>query len=1056
MDPGLDPRLRDPTGVGLRPGPPATPTQVPKPLATTHLPSHPSQAAQAHAQSQSQSQSQTQSQQGNPNVYQQHHHHQQHALPSYAHGQHSHSAHSQTYPQAQAHPHALAQTPSPPYTHASHGSHGSSSYTPQNTLTPIGTGNGNGGGHQQQQQTPQQQQQQQTPQQQQRGGSSGPVTPEGNSGDPNDPKKQRACESCRGLKVRCEPDATNPEGPCKRCAKAGRACVVTQPTRKRQKKTDNRVAELEKKIDALTASLQATRGGAPHPMSSPEVGSVSASGADTTGGPLGRGAEGSTVSATSDGGGGSGPGLGTTSLAVRDWASQVRETVRERSSSTGQRQSASQNLSSYGTIDINIKEYSPPGPNHKRKHGDEDMKNVSIPPLQPPEDEPPDVVDRCIITMAQADELYKRYTEQMAPHLPAVVFPPEMTAADLRATKPILFHAVMAAASSEWPSIQKVLTKELMQVFADKVIVFGQKSLELVQALHVAVIWYWPPENFEELKFYQLVHVSAIMAIDIGLGRRKQAKGGFRKHMPGGPADHPLKKNAPPDPTALEARRTWMACYFLATNTSMALHRPNLVRWTPFMAECVDVLQSSPDAAPTDKYFCHMIFTHKLAEEVGVLLSMDDPASMPSISDSRTQYALKGFERDMDRYKSQLPPDMLKPTLRMAFNVLNLYMHEIATHNDFQVTEDFKQMPPNADTFRETYSSVAPLTPAHINAISACLAAIDGIFEVFVSLDPLEIRCLPVYNFVRVAYAVVVLIKMYFAAASPKSELGKVISKDNMRVEMHLEKLLAVFHAVAADNKSRPATKFMLVLVMLRSWFHKQKQNQPGAAGPSGDNMKMASAADGISIPSQAERNCGAPPARSSEYPTTNTPLQLLSEVATNENAATPRTTNPDLLPSVNSNTGPWYNNHAPGGSRPPPQAYGMYDHDTPASAGADSGPSPATNLVSAGMVAMNPGPQEPQPSGFVVPWLNNNFAADFDYATLGDDFAQAMDWSLEELADGNLGSGMESGMRYFMSEPPWFSQMQQNMALGAGMVDSMGVQGGSVPPGPQGGMYPY
>jgi len=74
-------------------------------------------------------------------------------------------------------------------------------------------------------------------------------------GGPLDPKRSRACEACRGLKVKCEPDPNNPDLPCKRCAKANRNCVVTQPSRKRQKKTDSRVAELEKKIDALTATL---------------------------------------------------------------------------------------------------------------------------------------------------------------------------------------------------------------------------------------------------------------------------------------------------------------------------------------------------------------------------------------------------------------------------------------------------------------------------------------------------------------------------------------------------------------------------------------------------------------------------------------------------------------------------------------------------------------------------------------------------------------------------------------------------------------------------------
>ena len=268
-----------------------------------------------------------------------------------------------------------------------------------------------------------------------------------------------------------------------------------------------------------------------------------------------------------------------------------------------------------------------------------------------------DVVDREVLSMTLAGELFARYTTQMCQHLPGVVFPAGTTVSELRAAKPILFLSVMAAASSEMPGLQRILTKELMQVFAEKIIIDGQKSLELVQALHVAVIWYWPPERFEELKFYQLVHVAAVMAIEIGLGRKKQARGGFRKHIATAWKDHPLR-NTPPDPTTIEARRTWLTCYFLATNTSMALHRANLIRWTPFMAECMDVLESSPEAAPTDKYLCSLVWTHKLAEEVGIQFSMDDAAYTPNIADSRTQYALRGFERELERYSSSIPREL--------------------------------------------------------------------------------------------------------------------------------------------------------------------------------------------------------------------------------------------------------------------------------------------------------------------------------------------------------------------------------------------------------------
>ncbi len=92
----------------------------------------------------------------------------------------------------------------------------------------------------------------------------------------------------------------------------------------------------------------------------------------------------------------------------------------------------------------------------------------------------------------------------------------------------------------------------------------------------------------------------------------------------------------------------------------MALHRPNLVRWTPFMAECVEVLQSSPEAAPTDRYLCHLVWTHRMAEDVGLQFAMDDPSVVVNLTDPRTQYALRGFERELDKYRASMPADEMQ------------------------------------------------------------------------------------------------------------------------------------------------------------------------------------------------------------------------------------------------------------------------------------------------------------------------------------------------------------------------------------------------------------
>jgi Fungal specific transcription factor domain len=260
--------------------------------------------------------------------------------------------------------------------------------------------------------------------------------------------------------------------------------------------------------------------------------------------------------------------------------------------------------------------------------------------------------------MEVATQMFNRYVDEMAPHMPAVIFPPGTTAADIRKSKPTLFLSILSAGSStNHPEIQRTLTKEVMQIYANKIICNGEKSIELVQSLLISTIWYWPPDHFEELKFYQLVHLAAVMAIDLNIGRKNKSNK-FRTTIVGLWRDSTLRRSPFPDPEALECRRVLLTCYFLCCSTSMGLRRPNLVRWTSYMTECVEVLETSPEAAPSDKFLCQWVRSQKIAEEVGTQFSMDDPFATVTISDPKVQYALKGFERDLQLWSDRIPKDI--------------------------------------------------------------------------------------------------------------------------------------------------------------------------------------------------------------------------------------------------------------------------------------------------------------------------------------------------------------------------------------------------------------
>ncbi|KLU85074.1 hypothetical protein MAPG_04106 [Magnaporthiopsis poae ATCC 64411] len=806
-----------------------------------------------------------------------------------------------------------------------------------------------------------------------------PVAAAAPGGEPDqagDPKKPRACESCRGLKVRCDPDPADPEGSCRRCAKAGRSCVVTQPTRKRQRKTDSRVTELEKKIDALTASLHAAR-------------------------------------------------------------------------------------------------RPPAGDDH-----------VVLPPLLPHP-----AASLSPTPAAKAGGADDRVST--SPTEPSAAYnSPLNTASQTRRS-----HS--AAASGAGP---------------DAASMHASSSAPSSAAAAAAAV--------------------APVASAVEPPNHPASTSDWRPVLSGNPIH-----TTPGTPTHVNA---------YASNTSMTLHRPNLIRWTPFMTECLEVLQSSPDAAPTDPYFCHLVWTHRLAEEVGIQFNMEDPTAVIDLADPRTRHAIKGFERDIERYRAAVPPALMRPSLNLGFHVLSLYMHEIALRSEEGIEEIRPGMGPpgaggcvgggaaredgnsnqglnkscgnksetdvlrdggssgiangNADGGSSTSNSsnsgpnssaAAPLTPAHIQALSACIMAIDGIFDAFLGMTPEEVRCLPVFNFVRVAYATVVLIKMHFAAARPDSEMGRIIKHEDLKVDQHLGSLLEKFRLAGEGDRSRPAAKFHLVLSMLRSWFQKQgratkarsagaaeedsrdsgvgatagtpceERDHPHRAPPPAQSGHQGAPSSNTSNSSNNSKNTNtyAPPSRPLDVgpaghqqpqqteqvqPTfvANTPLQVLSELATNDARGV----------TVPGTTGRFPGGSAPSWvTNPPISQPFMYDPDAAdAVANRGGGVERESGGAFSQHEARGQTRQPPQLQPQQQQWMGS---ASIDPGNFGDGVVQAMDltygggltlfgsgdamYNFDGAASASLDAGgfgdLGTSMRNFgVAEPLWFGSFLESTGMDA------------------------
>lgn len=129
-----------------------------------------------------------------------------------------------------------------------------------------------------------------------------------------------------------------------------------------------------------------------------------------------------------------------------------------------------------------------------------------------------DVIDRGVISLELADTLINIHARDLMKFCPAVVFPAGTIASELRRSKPVLCLSVIAAASIVVDAgVAAVLNREMIQLYADQLFIQAEKSLELIQALLLMTVFYYPPDSPSKLQHYQYINIAATMALEIGL-----------------------------------------------------------------------------------------------------------------------------------------------------------------------------------------------------------------------------------------------------------------------------------------------------------------------------------------------------------------------------------------------------------------------------------------------------------------------------------------------------------------------------------------------------------
>lgn len=171
-----------------------------------------------------------------------------------------------------------------------------------------------------------------------------------------------------------------------------------------------------------------------------------------------------------------------------------------------------------------------------------------------------------------------------------------------------------------------------------------------------------------------------------------------------------------------------------------------------------------------------------------------------------------------------------------AHHVVNLFVHESAMSVDCR-SNDISMSPSHNDL---PTSALAPL----IDALSACIHSIHQSLDAILSVDVERLTCLPTVVIARTSYPVVSLIKIYSLLTASETRIGQVIDMQSLRVEYYLDRVIAHYRAAAALDSGRGPAKFGYIIMMLRNWFVKKKENGPALREIFGAEMRTDTPSD--------------------------------------------------------------------------------------------------------------------------------------------------------------------------------------------------------------------
>ncbi|KAL4783306.1 hypothetical protein BJX76DRAFT_368549 [Aspergillus varians] len=359
----------------------------------------------------------------------------------------------------------------------------------------------------------------------------------------------------------------------------------------------------------------------------------------------------------------------------------------------------------------------------------------------------------------------------MDSYFPFVLISAGWTAASMAEERPFLLLAAVTSASSGYYHLQQALVEKSKEILSHRVVMAGEKDLDLLQGLLVHLAWFHFYLDPRSPQTYQYLQMAISMVVDLGLD---QSTADQRTELGG--------------PDSREACRADLGCFYLSSIITMSTGKPNNLPFSEHVLPCAIMLQREREFQ-SDELIYPVLRLQQFANEIYETYRLGERQIHGSRFHSHVERSMIRLDELWYALSAEVRCAAL---LTNAYHAVKILIYEMGlVYRYGQISRPSPGVP--------GYSAIFAPSKVVFNLTKSIIASKEYL-DLFIATPSDEYSKLPLATWYQVILAVMVLYRLSIGLADIP-DWSRDIAHDTVNLEEYLDILRCRLQSTGTETE---------------------------------------------------------------------------------------------------------------------------------------------------------------------------------------------------------------------------------------------------------------